>query len=138
MAQNTRNNILVVGGSSGIGLETAKLALSHLPGANVIISSSNKDKLEKAVAEIGASCKTEGHIVDFVVADLSNFDTQHDDVEKLLEAATKRLDGKIDHIVRQHHAVSFVHTDSDGRYGQLVAVLIDRRETNQATQIPYK
>lgn len=99
MALNTKNNVLVVGGSTGIGLETAKLALSHLPGSNVIIASSKKDKLEKAVKEIEASASSDGHIIDYVVADMSNLDTHDDEVEKLLQAATKRFDGKIDHIV---------------------------------------
>jgi NAD(P)-dependent dehydrogenase (short-subunit alcohol dehydrogenase family) len=99
MAQNTKNNVLIVGGSSGIGLASAKLSLSHLPGANVIISSSNKDKLEKAVEEIKTSSASEGHIVDYVVADVSNIDTQHDVVDKLLEQSVQRFGGKIDHIV---------------------------------------
>ena len=54
MAQNTHNRVLIVGGSSGVGLAVAELALKgHLPNPHVIISSSNKQKLEKAIEDVG-------------------------------------------------------------------------------------
>jgi NAD(P)-dependent dehydrogenase (short-subunit alcohol dehydrogenase family) len=43
-------NLLVIGGSSGIGLAVAKLAASQ--GANIVISSSNQTKIDAAVKEI--------------------------------------------------------------------------------------
>ena len=73
MTQNDTNNILVVGGSSGVGLAAAKLSLSHLTNANVIICSSSEDKLKKAVEEIKDSAKSKDAIVDYVVGDVSNF-----------------------------------------------------------------
>ena len=45
--------ILVIGGSSGIGLETARLAREH--GADVIITARDPDRLHRVGLELGAS-----------------------------------------------------------------------------------
>ena len=45
--------VVVIGGSSGIGLETARLA--HDKGANVIITARNPDRLRSVGLELGAS-----------------------------------------------------------------------------------
>jgi NAD(P)-dependent dehydrogenase (short-subunit alcohol dehydrogenase family) len=45
--------VVVVGGSSGIGLATAELAKSE--GANVVIASRNAERLQAAAAKIGAT-----------------------------------------------------------------------------------
>jgi NAD(P)-dependent dehydrogenase (short-subunit alcohol dehydrogenase family) len=44
--------VVVIGGSSGIGLETARRARAE--GAGVILAGRNRDRLEQAAAEIGA------------------------------------------------------------------------------------
>jgi NAD(P)-dependent dehydrogenase (short-subunit alcohol dehydrogenase family) len=44
--------VVVIGGSSGIGLETARRARAE--GADVILTARNADRLEQAAAEIGA------------------------------------------------------------------------------------
>lgn len=44
--------VVVIGGSSGIGLETARLA--RLAGADVILTGRNPDRLERAAAEVDA------------------------------------------------------------------------------------
>src|SRR5262245_42074318 len=44
--------VVVVGGSSGIGLSTAELAKTE--GADVIIASRNPDRLKTAAAQLGA------------------------------------------------------------------------------------
>lgn len=49
MLQNQK--VVIIGGSSGIGLETAKQAVAQ--GAQVIIASRSEDKLQKAKAELG-------------------------------------------------------------------------------------
>ena len=48
--KTTGNTILITGGGSGIGLETARLMAAR--GNNVIIAGRNPDKLEKAAREI--------------------------------------------------------------------------------------
>jgi NAD(P)-dependent dehydrogenase (short-subunit alcohol dehydrogenase family) len=45
--------VLVIGGSSGIGLETARLARAH--GADIILTARNPDRLHRAGLELGAS-----------------------------------------------------------------------------------
>ena len=45
--------VVVVGGSSGIGLSTAELAKSE--GADVVIASRNADRLKAAAAKLGAT-----------------------------------------------------------------------------------
>ena len=45
--------VLVIGGSSGIGLETARLA--HAKGADIILTARNPDRLHRAGLELGAS-----------------------------------------------------------------------------------
>src|SRR5271155_2390990 len=44
--------VVVIGGSAGIGLETARRARSE--GADVILTGRNPDRLERAAAELGA------------------------------------------------------------------------------------
>src|ERR1700757_3320598 len=45
--------VLVIGGSSGIGLETARLARAQ--GAGIILTARNPDRLHRAGLELGAS-----------------------------------------------------------------------------------
>ena len=49
-------NVFIVGGSSGIGLSTARLAMAE--GANVTIGSRSSDKLEAAKSELPSDVKT--------------------------------------------------------------------------------
>jgi NAD(P)-dependent dehydrogenase (short-subunit alcohol dehydrogenase family) len=71
--------VVVVGGSSGIGLATAELAKKE--GANVVIASRNKDRLNAAAGKIGARP---------MVADV----TSDDSVAALFKAL-----GAVDHVV---------------------------------------
>jgi NAD(P)-dependent dehydrogenase (short-subunit alcohol dehydrogenase family) len=52
--------VVVLGGSSGIGLEVAKQASSH--GASVVIASSSAERVQKAVESVGA--EAQGQAVD--------------------------------------------------------------------------
>ncbi len=52
--------VVILGGTSGIGLATARAALGA--GATVVVSSSNQHKVAKAVAELGL--RAEGQVVD--------------------------------------------------------------------------
>jgi NAD(P)-dependent dehydrogenase (short-subunit alcohol dehydrogenase family) len=51
-AELTGQTVVVIGGSGGIGLETARLARTS--GADVILTGRSQDRLDKAAAEIGA------------------------------------------------------------------------------------
>jgi short-subunit dehydrogenase len=44
--------VVVIGGSAGIGLETARLARTE--GANVVLTGRNPDRLDAAASELGA------------------------------------------------------------------------------------
>ena len=44
--------VVLIGGSAGIGLETARRA--HIEGADVILTGRNPDRLEAAAADVGA------------------------------------------------------------------------------------
>ncbi len=71
--------IVVVGGSSGIGLSTAELAKQQ--GAEVIIASRNADRLNAVAANLGARA---------IAADV----TSDESVESLFRAC-----GPVDHVV---------------------------------------
>jgi NAD(P)-dependent dehydrogenase (short-subunit alcohol dehydrogenase family) len=71
--------VVVVGGSSGIGLATAELAKAQ--GAEVIIASRNADKVKAAATKVGATG---------IVADVTNDDS----VVNLFKAC-----GPVDHVV---------------------------------------
>ncbi|KAF2396334.1 NAD(P)-binding protein [Trichodelitschia bisporula] len=90
MTKLAGTNILVIGGTSGIGNAVASLALAE--GANVQISSSKASRVESAVADLRTahpSATVAGHVVD-----LSNEDTLEDNVAGLLAAV-----GPLNHIV---------------------------------------
>lgn len=76
-------NVLITGGSSGIGFAIAKKCASC--GANVLISGRNESKLKKAVTEIGEDrCK-------YIVWDLSAIE----DVKVKLDECENMLGGDI-------------------------------------------
>lgn len=77
---------LVTGGSSGIGLETAKLYAEE--GAKVVIADIDDERGEKAAAEIGEM----GGEAQFVRTDVS----QADECKALIQAAVERF-GRLDY-----------------------------------------
>lgn len=90
--------VLVIGGSSGIGFAVALGAVEH--GANVILSSSNQLKLDRAVDRLKSHIESNGldpRDISAKTCDLSNLDTVDNNVKSLLEFATR--EGKIDHVV---------------------------------------
>ncbi len=74
--------ILVTGASSGIGFGAAKAFLGE--GANVVINSSNRDRLSKAHEKLGK----EGN-VHSIVADI----TKEKDLDRLVAGAVRKLGG---------------------------------------------
>lgn len=76
----TNKNVVITGGSTGIGLATAKAFINA--GANVLITGKNPDNLQKAAAEINSpKLKT-------VVSDTSNLAG----ISALEQAITDKLD----------------------------------------------
>lgn len=73
--------VLIVGGSSGIGLATAKAFVKC--GADVIVASKSRQKLEEAVTQVGANCRS--YTID--IEDIDN-------VEKTMQDI-----GEVNHIV---------------------------------------
>jgi NAD(P)-dependent dehydrogenase (short-subunit alcohol dehydrogenase family) len=73
--------VVVIGGSAGIGLETARLA--RVEGADVILTGRNPDRLKAAASALGA-------------LGTASFDA-NDSAE--LEAFFAHLDGPIDHVL---------------------------------------
>src|SRR4029077_5665343 len=55
--------VVVIGGSSGIGLETARRARSE--GADVILTGRNPERLEQAAREVGARSSAAFDAADF-------------------------------------------------------------------------
>lgn len=80
--------IVVLGGSSGIGLAVAQQAATQ--GATAIIASSNADRVKKAVATLGA--KAEGHAFDLSnESDIKNFFQKVGDFDHLVFTAGDTL-----------------------------------------------
>jgi NAD(P)-dependent dehydrogenase (short-subunit alcohol dehydrogenase family) len=73
--------VVLIGGSAGIGLETARLARSE--GAEVILTGRNPDRLERAAAEVDASGTTAFDATDSAA----------------LEKFFDELPGQIDHVL---------------------------------------
>jgi NAD(P)-dependent dehydrogenase (short-subunit alcohol dehydrogenase family) len=73
--------VVIIGGSAGIGLETARRARAE--GARVILTGRNRDRLDQAASEIGAEC---------TAAFDANDATQ-------LESFFQDLPGLIDHVM---------------------------------------
>jgi NAD(P)-dependent dehydrogenase (short-subunit alcohol dehydrogenase family) len=73
--------VVVIGGSAGIGLETARLARAE--GADVILTGRSRDRLESAATELGALSTAS-----FDASDLA-----------ALEAFFEALEGPVDHVL---------------------------------------
>lgn len=78
-------NAYITGGSSGIGLETAKL-LARL-GANVIIFARGRERLEAAAGAIDAAKKSQAQKVAFRQLDV----TAHQDVDAVMTGAVREF-----------------------------------------------
>ncbi|KAF9884007.1 hypothetical protein FE257_002395 [Aspergillus nanangensis] len=95
MASKLANkNILLIGGTSGIGFAIAKQALQD--GANITVTSSSESKVKKAFDSLCASCN-DASMVRSYVADLSVKEELDATIENLLKYAAEPA--PIDHIV---------------------------------------
>lgn len=88
-------NVLLIGGTSGIGFAVAKQALAD--GANLIISSSSEEKVSRAVERLRASNPARSSAIRSEVADLSIRENLETVVESLLKFSA--ASAPIDHIV---------------------------------------
>jgi len=80
-------NVYITGGSSGIGLTTAKLLAAE--GANLLILSRSRDRIDRAVEEIEAERKSESQRISGMQLDVS----RHEDVNRVIAEAIERFGG---------------------------------------------
>ena len=78
-------NVYITGGSSGIGLTTAKLLAAE--GANVLILSRSRDRIDQALEKIEGQRKSEVQRVSGMRLDVS----QHDEVNRVMAEAVERF-----------------------------------------------
>jgi NAD(P)-dependent dehydrogenase (short-subunit alcohol dehydrogenase family) len=95
MSKLAKRNILLIGGTSGIGFAVAKQALSD--GASITISSSSEEKVSRAVERLRASNPANTSAIRSQVADLSVRDKLETTIEDLLKFSSEF--SPIDHIV---------------------------------------
>lgn len=120
-------NILIIGGSSGIGFAVAKLAAAE--GVNVFIASSNASRISDAVARLltavpGASIR--GYTVDV------SGDNAESQLEKLFTDAVAAAGQSLDHIVytaakfdvRPVSAVDTAYLRNSTQFGYVAPLLI--------------
>lgn len=88
-------NLLVFGGSSGIGFAVAALAVAE--GARVHISSSRQAKLDAAVQRIQTAYPSAAHNISGRPCDLSNEARVEAELRALLQHVTQH--GPLDHVV---------------------------------------
>ena len=100
-------NILLFGGTSGIGFATASLCIAS--GARATVSGSNAAQLEDAVRSLRSSHPAvSADVINGVRCDLSDTEALEKNLSGLLDEATEQGSRKLDHIT--FTAVNDVHT----------------------------
>ncbi|KAJ5112869.1 hypothetical protein N7456_001403 [Penicillium angulare] len=89
------SNVLLIGGTSGIGFAVAKKALAE--GASIVISSSSKERVHQASEKLKTGDPNSASAVRSFVADLSIRDKLEETIDSLLQYAA--ASSPIDHIV---------------------------------------
>ncbi|KAE8147077.1 hypothetical protein BDV25DRAFT_40809 [Aspergillus avenaceus] len=114
-------NILLIGGTAGIGLAVAKEALES--GANITITSSTEERVNQARDTLSA-IKPEPSRVRTYIADLSVKDKLEETIENLLKFTAEA--GPIDHIVFTAGDVPPMVPLADASFGHFEAFLTVR------------
>lgn len=92
------SRVLVIGGSSGIGYCVAEACVEH--GAIVTVSSSNQERVNKAVEKLNGSYPSAMGKIFGATVDLSDASTLENELKTLLESTKEKLGGqKLDHVV---------------------------------------
>jgi NAD(P)-dependent dehydrogenase (short-subunit alcohol dehydrogenase family) len=108
-------NVLVFGGTSGIGFAVANMALSH--GARVTISGSAQPKVDDRVAKLRSFYPNmPASSVSGFACDLSDKENLEANLKAVLDKATSNGANKIDHIV---------YTAGGGDYPKLSEATVD-------------
>jgi len=80
-----QKKVYITGGSSGIGLTTAKMLAAE--GANVLIFSRSQDRLDQALREIEGHRKSEGQRFSAIQLDVS----QHEEVNRVMAEGVEQF-----------------------------------------------
>lgn len=91
-ANLTNQNIVIIGGSSGIGLAVAKLIAAE--GAKITIASRTKERLEKAAAEIDGEVEIDT-IDTLNESSIQEFFIRHENIDHLLNFAGDSMAGGV-------------------------------------------
>jgi NAD(P)-dependent dehydrogenase (short-subunit alcohol dehydrogenase family) len=92
------SRILIIGGSSGIGFCVAEACTEN--GALVAISSSNVDRVKKAVGKLNESYPSAKERIFGLTVNLSNADKLENELKTLLDKTVKEMGGeKLDHVI---------------------------------------
>ncbi|KAI2469689.1 putative short chain dehydrogenase/ reductase [Annulohypoxylon bovei var. microspora] len=131
-------NILVIGGSSGIGAAVAKLAAGE--GVSVSIASSNKTRVDAAVAKLQAAVP--GASIRGYTVDVSRDDAESQ-LEALLADVTAAAGQPLDHVVytaarlgvRPVSAVTAAYLRDSVQFGYVVPLLIAKLSPRFVRQV---
>lgn len=116
------SNILLIGGTSGIGFAVASQALAE--GANITISSSSAEKVSNASEKLKAANTVNSSAVKSYVADLSDREKLETTIEGLLKYAAET--SPIDHIVLTAGNVPHLPDLADASFEDVEAFLTVR------------
>lgn len=89
----SKRSVVIIGGSSGIGLQTAQLFLNN--GDDVLITGSQEDKLVKADRQLRDECRlrVEGHAVDNRLYTFASDASDAEAMHRLFQLAQEKLGG---------------------------------------------
>ena len=92
-----RSRVLIVGGSAGVGYAVAEACIEQGADA-VILSSSNNNRVQEAVARLRSSYPSKASHISGFACDLAQEDVLEDNITNLLNHASADRKYKLDHI----------------------------------------